>query len=279
MRTFFTAVAVGTMSVAALNMAAPSASAVVIYSNGFETDATDWQAPAARVASGSNGITSASGSFHAEANGAPFSRWGGYNYGAGNNVPTVFKEYTSSLDIYLDVAGGAANDTRFDFDSAVSNSAGAFLRDFIFNAGFYNSADVTGPGAGTDRFVISASNNTQPGSAFAKNPGRDPIAISTTGWYTFEHHFYESAGLLNVDMTITDSSNNLVHSWTMGANPLLTQDAIGTVGGNRYGWFDHNGFSVMAFDNASLDVVPEPTGLALLGLSGAALGLRRRRHH
>ena len=54
-------------------------------------------------------------------------------------------------------------------------------------------------------------------------------------------------------------------------------DAISSVGGNRYGWFDDNEFPVLAYDNASLTVVPEPTALALLGLGAGALLLRRRR--
>jgi hypothetical protein len=74
----------------------------------------------------------------------------------------------------LNVAGGWANDTRFDFSSAINNAAGTHLSDFIFNAGFYNDTDGS-PGSGTSRFVISASFNSQPGSAFAKNPGFDPI--------------------------------------------------------------------------------------------------------
>ena len=45
---------------------------------------------------------------------------------------------------------------------------------------------------------------------------------------------------------------------------------IATVGGNRYGWFDYNQFPTLAFDNASLTIVPEPTGITLLGL-GAGL--------
>ena len=47
------------------------------YFNGFETDTNGWTG-ANRVASGSNGVTSASGAFHAEAVGGPFTNWGGY---------------------------------------------------------------------------------------------------------------------------------------------------------------------------------------------------------
>jgi hypothetical protein len=165
------------------------------------------------------------------------------------------------VDIYLNVGGGWANDTRFDFDSAINNSLGTFRRDFIFNGGFYNDTDGS-PGSGTNRFIISASNNSQPGSAFAKNPGRSPIAISTTGWYTFTHHFSDIGGVLSVDLRIFDSSNLLVGSWTLSD----ASDLIALIGGNRYGWFDYNQFSVLAFDNAKLEIFgPTATARASWG--------------
>jgi hypothetical protein len=257
---------------------ASSAHAAVLFSNGFETNTTDWESTT-RVPSGTNGIASASGNYHAEAapgakgnpNSDTFGRWGGYNYGAGNNVPTTFQAYSTSIDIYLNVGGGWANDTVFDFDSAVSNAAGGFLRDFVFNAGFYN--DGTGLGANTNRFVISASNNSQRGSAFAKNPGRNPIAISTTGWYRFEDDFYNNGGVLAADLKIFDSANTLLNTWTLSD----VSDLIAGVGGNRYGWFDTNEFSTLAFDNtklqtASVAAVPEPLSVAIWPIIALTIG-------
>lgn len=267
---------------AAAGLMAAAASAAPLYTNGFETNVTDWdvfaRSIATRVASGTNGVTSASGSFHAESSAeGSASRWGGYNYGAGNAVPTVFQGYRTAVDVYLNLGGGWANNTRFDFSSAINNNSGTFKRDFIFNGGFYNDSDGS-PGSGTSRFVISASNNSQPGSAFAKNPAKNPIAISTTGWYTFQHTFYDNAGVLAVDMKIFDAAATLVNSWTL-SDPA---DLIAGVGGNRYGWFAYNQFSTLAFDNALLEItpaaaVPEPATLLLVGASLLGLAASRRR--
>jgi MYXO-CTERM domain-containing protein len=267
MRIHQMAAAVGVLIVAGVASAAP------LYFEGFETGVGVW-ASTTQTASGGGGVTSASGGFHGvKTVGSTYTTWGGYNFGAGN-VPTNFQQYVTSIDIYLDVGAGNANDSRVDFSSSINNSSGTFLRDFIFNGGFYN--DNSGPGAGTDRFVFSASNNSQPGSAFAKNPGRDPIAISTTGWYTFEHQFYDNGGVLAVDMSIYDAAHSLVHSWTL-SDPT---DLIGGVGGNRYGWFDYSTLGSVAFDNSLLEIqsVPLPTtaALAMAGLTGIA-GVRRRR--
>lgn len=259
-------------------LAAGSARADLYY-NGFETNTFDWQGNVTQVPSGTGGIPSASGSFHAQVGSGTgqFSRWGGYNFGAGNAVPTAFQGYSTSINVYLDVNGGWNNNTRFDFSSAINNSLGTHLRDFIFNAGFYN--DSTGPGANTNRFVISASNNSQPGSAFAKNPQKDPIAIANSGWYTFSHHFYNNGGVLAVDMTITDAANNLIKTWTL-SDPA---DVISNVGGNRYGWFDFNEFPSLSIDNARLTLdqaaeVPEPASLAawVVGLLGVGAAVARR---
>jgi len=218
------------------------------YFQGFEDDTFGWfdfGGTLTRVASGTGGVTSADGGWHAETDGA-FTRWGGYS--------SVFPAggYRTSVDVYLDVSLGLANDSRMDYTSAINTPAGSHRRDFAVAIGFYNSADVTGPGAGTDRFVMSFSNNT-PG--WPKNPARDPFAVDVTGWYTLEHHFYDGGGgVLACDLNLYDSGGTLLHSWTL-SDPT---DIIGsTVGGNRYGWFLNMDWT-LPIDNTFID-----TGSAL----------------
>jgi hypothetical protein len=210
------------------------------YFQGFETDIYDWSG-VARVASGTNGVPSAAGDFHAEAANGAFTRFGGYE----STFPTG--GYSTSVDVYLNVEAGNTNDTRFDWSSAINNPAGAHRRDFVFNAGYYDDTDATGSGP---RFVISASNNATRGSAFPKNPARDPFSITETGWYTFEHRFYNAGlGVLAVELRITDLSGAPLHTWILSD----ATDIIGsTVGGHRYGWFVIQEFPVLAIDNASL---------------------------
>jgi hypothetical protein len=253
----------------------PQAFAATLYSQGFETDTAGWFG-VTRVSSGTDGVTSASGAYHAEAptGTGSYTNWGGYNSSTGGS-PGAFQPYTTSIDIYLDVSAGAANDTRFDFVSAINQaSVNVHLRDFAFNAGFYDSSDITAPGAGTNRFIISSSTNSTRSGAYPKDPNHGPIAIETTGWYTFQSAFVDNAGYLNVDMSIFDSLGVLIASWVLDNN---TTDPISTVGGNRYGWFPQNEFPFLAIDNASLTTTPLPAALPMFASGLGALGLLRWR--
>jgi hypothetical protein len=219
-----------------------------VYFQSFETDSAGWFG-ATRVMSGTHGVVSKIGAFHAEDGGGAFTRWGGYS----ETFPPG--GYTTSVDIYLDVSppymtGSLTpyqNDTRFDWTSAIGTPQCGHRRDFVFNAGFYTDTDATGSGP---RFVISASNNTGRGNSFPKNPGRGPYTINVEGWYTFEHRFRDNgAGVLAVDLTIKNAAGIPLMTWTL-SDP---SDVIGvTVGGNRYGWFATDEFPYLAFDTSTL---------------------------
>jgi len=231
--------------------------------DGFEADLGSWSSAtpftAVREASGNNGIDAAVGDFYASAASGqvPYTTWGGYNYGAGNAVPTVFVPYTTEIRVFLDVNGGWANDTRFDFSSAINTAAGVHRRDFVFNAGFYNDNDAS-PGAGSDRFIFSASTNSGRANAYPKNPGRSPVAVTVSGWYALRHRFSDVAGVLVVDLELVAPDGNRVGVWSL-TDP---GDMIGLIGGNRYGWIALNEFAVLAFDNALL-ATGLPHGLSI----------------
>lgn len=257
----------------ATTLTAGLAHASPIYFQGFETDTADWNANTSRVASGTGGIISASGDYHGEALGQSSFHFFGTGSGATSNASIPF---TASLDFYLDTDAGWDNDTRFDYSVALNNSSGDHLRDFVFNVGFYN--DDSGPGADSDRFVISAGNNAGRGDSSPKNPGHDPVAVDTTGWYTFEHAFFDDNGTLGAILSILDADGTSLTSWSLGSDP------IADVGGERYGWIVNNEFSRLAYDNTRLTSdaaqVPTPATLPLLGAGLALLGLmnwRRRR--
>jgi hypothetical protein len=212
------------------------------FFQGFETDTDDWS-DVTRVASGTHGVPSSSGAYHAESeeHSGSFTRFDGYE----NEFPAT--GYTTKLDVYLDVESGVANDTRFDWSSAMSTPAGGHRRDFIFNAGFYNDTDATGDGP---RYVISASNNGGRSGAFPKNPARDPLTITETGWYTLQHTFYDNgSGVLAVDLSVLDSSGGVLNTWTL-SDPSDVIDV--TVGGHRYGWVVNQEFPFLAIDNTVL---------------------------
>ncbi len=260
----------------------PAYAQLTSWFQGFETDNSGWDLPfgaqydATRVPSGTHGVTSRTGNFHAEAfgpcgldtpspvpcGGSAFTDWGGYGGHPGCFMTACAAQnfppggYLTSVDLYLDAQNLnsqiiESNDTRFDFSSAIDDPTGNFRRDFVFNGGFYTTDQSNGTfvdvGA-IPHFVISTGNNAGRGGAFPPDSGHDPIAITLSGWYTFQHRFYDSGGgVLAVDFMIFDSTGHLVHKWTR-SDP---SDIIGvTVGGHRYGWLASNEFNFMAIDNS-----------------------------
>jgi hypothetical protein len=219
------------------------------FFQGFETDTSGWVG-ATRVPTTTHGVPSKTGTYHAEdqnLSGLTYTFWGGDS----KTFPPG--GYTTSVDIYLDISApymngtGYANDTRFDWSSAIGTPGCDHRRDFVFNAGFYTDTDTTGAGP---RFVISASTNATRSGANPKNPGRMPYTIVAEGWYTFEHRFRDGGGgVLAVDLTIKNAAGTPLMMWTL-SDP---SDIIGsTVGGNQYGWFVINEFPFLAFDTSAL---------------------------
>jgi hypothetical protein len=242
------------------------------YFNGFETDTSNWfdstnggdgrltMQPSGYTNGGgyASGIASATDSWHARVSGdpcvppvttcyGPFTRWGGYaqTFPAGG--------YRTQVAIYLDVAWASSSthsDARFDFSSSINNSAGVFLRDFVFNAGTNPAGDSSAAG-----FYVNASTNATRSGAYPENPCpapsaapntcRTPVHITTSGWYTFRQTFYAAGSSLAVDFDIFNSSGGSVAHWT-----IYPGDAMTGVGGNRYGWFVNEEIPDLAIDDS-----------------------------
>lgn len=198
----------------------------VYYQQGFEND-TDgwfdinngWFGEVTRVSSGTNGITSSVGDWHAifegDINSAPFTRFDGY-------VDTWSGNWSAELDVYLDPNWNSSQ--GFDYSVAVTGSDGNHQRDFIFHV---NKDTSTG------KLLVAGSNNTN----FAPREDLDFInhyEVTTAGWYTLQHVFYDNSGALAVDLNLVDQNGNLLWTETsFNATDLIPSE----VGGNRYGWF------------------------------------------
>lgn len=259
-----------TCIVASLCALSGSAFAGDVFNQGFESNtdgwfdsSNGWNGSVTRVSSGTGGITSASGSYHAVFGQEPgdtggFTRFDGYR----DSWPGA---YQASAAIYLDT--NWALGSGFDYSVASSTSSAGHLRDFIFHV----TKDTS-----TGELLVGGSNNTN------FNPREDlenlnSVAISTSGWYTFEHSFYEAMdGSLAVALNLYNSSGTLIFTEVRNNGG----DLIGSVaGGNRYGWFTNidiaGGINV---DDTQLNVVPlPPAALAGMGLLIGCAGVRRIR--
>jgi hypothetical protein len=194
-----------------------------------------------------NGVSGVGQVSVANPNGGPYTRWR-----ATGSEPVDIKMIDVpsgiilQLAYYLDVSdsNGLQNDQRVDYsvgltDNSVNKQGDGFIRDYIFNFGFYN--DATGPGSGQRRFVVSTSNNA-PGNP--KDQNRDPISISQSGWYIFRHKFYPEEQNVFAQLSIFGSDCSLVKSW---APQQVTVSSAGNRNLEasepfyvRYGWIVNN---------------------------------------
>lgn len=265
-------VAIATTALA-LTLAAHGAHAgIVVWEQDFETDTGGWldetggwAGTATRVASGSGGITSAGGGFHAEftqtstpaAGGVtgPFSRFDGYR-------DTWPGGMTATIDVYLDLAWSAGE--GFDYSVAANETDGTHLQDFIFHV----TKDTS-----TGQLLVGGSNNTN----FDPREDLETInnfAVGSSGWYTFQHVFRDAGGVLEVDLNLLDDGGTVLFTETRTTPGNVIPSVVG---GNRYAWFTNIDVADgIAVDNHRLTLVPEPATLAMMAAPLALLGLRRR---
>jgi len=288
--------------------------AVVVFDQGFESNTggmiVDPEPPynesITRVASGSGvlGVSSASGSYHAEValNGVygsgVFTRNGGYS----SVWPGYIKQ---SIKVYIDPAAGQVDDGWF-WDAAICDDDGVSWKGGGGGFGVRKTATGTWSLGAEDvyggfQFV---------GNTRAPHDNTTPMEISTAGWYTLATEWVESS--TNLDLidqinTVYDSVGNPL--WTDTVADYMSQTAEGkpgayknncVAGGIAYSWLgsqasqDESGYdphpyeegtllyapantmTLLAIDDVYAEIVPEPATMALLGLGGLLLRRKRR---
>lgn len=227
---------------------AGAASAATTWSQGFESDTAGWQdadsgwyGSIERVASGTGGIGSAGGDYHAVVNGdessAPFSDFGGYE----TEWPG---DWVAELDVYLDPSWAAG--AGFDYTVAATGSDGNHQRDFIFHVTKDSS---------TGALLVGGSNNTD-FTAREDLEDRNHAVVEEAGWYTLQHRFHEDGGVLAVDLNLVDSDGTVLFTETRSTSA----DAIEEVAGNGYAWFTFSTVEDLAIDNHELYLAGGPAG-------------------
>jgi hypothetical protein len=251
-----------------MNSPAGSAAKLVpstVWNQGFESDAAGWfdseiagwegYGNIERVPSGTGGVTSFSGAYHATVEGVedpgdhtfrgPFSRFDQYR-------STWTGTWTASIAVYLDPSW--ANGVGFDYSVATSNSSGGHRRDFVFHV----AKDIS-----SGKLLVAGSNN----SNFAPRQDLETInhyEVTSAGWYTLRHTFRDQGGVLAVDLQLLDAVGTVLFTEIRSdASDLIPS----VVGGNRYAWFTHVTGITLAVDDHQLTfpVLVDPVGKATFG--------------
>ena len=204
------------------------ASAATLWNQGFKINTSGWidndddpgYGSIVRVASGTGGVVSASGSHHALVSGisgesGPFSRFDGYR----SAWPGA---WTAEINVYLDPAWPAG--VGFDYSVAATGTNGNHRRDFVFHV----TKDTS-----EGKLLVSGSN----GSNFTPREDLETqthAEVTTVGWYTLQHVFRNNVGQLSVDLKLIDAGGTVLLTKTLSdASDLIPS----VVGGNRYAWF------------------------------------------
>lgn len=244
----------------------------------------DWDDGVVRVASGTNGITSATGSGHAEAAGAngPYTPNGGYSADWGGG-------WVERLDVYLDLSNASDSNYWWSLTTAINKNvsgAASHLQDNIF---FCAGGDASGD------FIVGVRNTNEgvKNAAWLKTfAAGQVLTLTQSQWVTFEWAYYEDGTTQKSDYNVYNANGDLLLTFTGPSHDLNNCDGLGNpIGGNRYTWFINikdtvgagQGDSWLAIDNSSTTYasapVPEPISLVFFGsgLAGVMGFVARRR--
>lgn len=228
-----------------------------VFLNGFESDTSGWfpySGTITRVPSGTSGVTSADGNWHAEIGVGPNNGDGAYTNFGGYSSAFPTGGFSQLVDVYIDptmgsIGNGWALDNALNGSDGVWEEAGGVGALKATDGNWWVAADGDGGG--------------YPGPA----SGGVGLMISTAGWYTIESQWVENSddpSEIDRNTFIYDSNGTLLYS-----NLNLKQVPLAEAGGNRYGWFlDSNGPDwppiqfPLPIDNSRLRQFVGPTGKA-----------------
>ncbi|WP_418318016.1 hypothetical protein [Piscinibacter sakaiensis] len=172
-----------------------------------------------RKATGTDGIPSAAGRWHAAAGPESSTQYGGSS--------SSFPEggYTTSIDVYL-ASHPSPFDWQFDWSSNVNDPDGNLRSEFPITVEKIASGWAISP---------------------KKAPEADRLTVERVGWYTLLHHFRDGGGgVLEVVMSVIGPSGAILKSWTRSD----AADVIGTpIGGHRDGQLRLRSMDFLLIDN------------------------------
>ncbi|GJL77971.1 MAG: hypothetical protein NPINA01_09600 [Nitrospinaceae bacterium] len=240
------------------------------FSQGFETDTSGWidfGGTITRVPSGTSGIPSSKGGFHAEAGvsgSGIFTRFGEYR----GTWPGFVKQF---LDVYIDPAKGNLDDGWW-LDNALTCSEFARTDPATLLAlPNCDPAGGSGPlgwleagGVGAKKILCGG---TTEGWAIAAdadgagNPSGGGVCITAPGWYTILSSWVESSSNTGNPDTDTIDRNTFIfdsNGVQIYENLNPKQHLLKNAGGNRYAWLNAGGSvpqrfaGLLAIDNSVL---------------------------
>jgi hypothetical protein len=227
-------------------------SATVRFDQGFDTNTTGLSPNGSTIALDTTPLAGET-SYARITNAGAFTTFDGYRTNLDGGV-------VSSVKVYLDT--GIASGQGFEISVAATRTNGAHLRDYIFHI----TKDIS-----TGQLLVGASNTTNGAPRQDLDVLQNHAAITSGGWYTFEHRMYENElGDLEVAMNVYDAGGNWVFT-EVRSDPA---DDVGAVaGGNRYMWFTVNNVAGgIAVDDITLKTMDD-NPVQLVKGTGAQLGM------